>query len=89
MSPEKLARMGRLLLGAEWQRPLARLLGPLHPDGPRDSIDPRLVQRWASADRPIPEWVEPVLLGMLKPRIAELRAQAEEAEALASSLRSP
>ncbi|MCJ2039886.1 hypothetical protein MKK64_05220 [Methylobacterium sp. E-025] len=51
----------RTTYGADWQRPLARGLGPLHPDGARETIDDRLVRRWASGERPIPEWVGPAL----------------------------
>lgn len=35
------------LLGERWQNSLARVL----------DCDPRLVRRWASGDRPVPEWV--------------------------------
>src|SRR5262249_31345568 len=39
---------GSLLFGLEWQRPVARMLGPLHPEGGRNTIDDRLVRRWAA-----------------------------------------
>ncbi len=68
MDKETLAKAGRLLLGAEWQQPMARLLGPRHPAGKRDSLDPRLVRRWAAGERPIPAWVWPVLAAMLERR---------------------
>jgi hypothetical protein len=79
--------VGELLLGTEWQRPLAKMLGPYHPDGPRAKIDPRLIQRWASGDRPVAEWVAAALAAMLlvsapkfEERAAEMRRVASELE---------
>lgn len=81
---DTLRRAGQLLLGPEWQRALARVLGPHHPDGPRESLDPRLVQRWAAQERPVPVWVGPVLGALLSEeavradaRIVEMRSLAE------------
>ena len=82
-----LARAGRLLIGAEWQRPLARVLGPHHPAGPRESLDPRLIQRWAAGERPVPEWVAPVLAPMLDKRARQLEELAWQCEDLAAELR--
>ena len=65
LDTDTLATAGKLLLGREWQRPLARVLGPRHPAGPRETLDPRLVQRWASGERPVPAWVPPVLAELL------------------------
>lgn len=64
---ELLIESGRLLYGDQWQRALARGLGPLHPDGERESIDDRLVRRWASGERDVPEWVLPAIA-----RLAEI-----------------
>lgn len=63
MTPDRLAKIATLLLGARWQRPLSREL----------DVDDRLVRRWASGERPIPEWVEPRLLEMVEHRGEELR----------------
>lgn len=63
-----------LLYGEDWQRPLARGLGPMHPDGAREAIDDRLVRRWASGERPIPGWVGPALVHLLR-RHASLAAK--------------
>lgn len=52
------------LMGEDWQRPLARALGPHHPGGARSTIDDRLVRRWASGERPVPEWVRSALVGI-------------------------
>ncbi|WP_246733181.1 hypothetical protein [Methylobacterium sp. BTF04] len=51
------------------------MLGPHHPDGARDSIDPRAPFRWArgpdrdepdnNKGRPVPPWVAPVLARLL------------------------
>lgn len=51
---------------------MARDLGPLHPDGPRDSIDDRLVRRWSSGQRDIPDWVASALTALLEGRRAEV-----------------
>lgn len=87
MTPETLAQAGQLLLGPEWQRPLARFLGPRHPAGARESLDPRLVQRWASGERPVPSWVPGVLAELLGQRAGMYKIRAKECEALAAALR--
>lgn len=67
---------GRAAFGEEWQRALARSLGPHHPDGPRSTVDNRLVRRWAAGERPIPGWVWEALPAVLDAaaRGAEVRA---------------
>ena len=87
-----LEQAARLLLGAEWKRSLAKLLGPYHPDGPRDAIDTRLPFRWmmepaedstaAFNGRPIPPWVWPVLSDLLHERALDLAAQSRDAQRL-------
>ncbi len=72
-----LCEVGQLLYGDEWRRQLARGLGPLHPDGARDSIDHRLPARWAAGTRPIPAWVGPALKRLLAEREASLLALAD------------
>jgi hypothetical protein len=86
MDKETLAEAGRLLLGAEWQQPMARLLGPRHPAGPRESLDPRLVRRWAIGERPIPAWVGPVLAKMLERRRREFEDLAKQCANVAGRL---
>lgn len=54
---EELIAAGELLFGEDWKNPLARALGPFHPDGARARIDDRLVRRWASGERQVPPWV--------------------------------
>jgi hypothetical protein len=73
---ELLGTAGLLLFGPEWQRPMARMLGPLHPEGGRGAIDDRLVRRWASSDRAIPDWVIPALERSISSRATELSAMA-------------
>lgn len=63
---------GSALFGGEWQRAIARTLGPLHPGGSRDAIDDRLVRRWAAGERPIPNWVFPALVKIIDTRATEL-----------------
>lgn len=70
--------VARLLYGSDWQRPLARGLGSLHPDGPRETMDDRLVRRWAAGERSIPEWVGPALVQVLR-RQSDLYVRRAEA----------
>lgn len=76
MDRDLLDAAGRAAFGKEWQRAMARALGPHHPDGARSSIDDRLVRRWASGERPIPGWVWEALPAVLEAatRVAEVRA---------------
>jgi hypothetical protein len=86
MTKEQLEAAGRLLLGEEWKRPLAKLLGPYHPQGARESMDPRLPFRWASGERPIPAWVDVVIEMMLERRAQRYERAAVEARALSDVL---
>ena len=97
-APEALDRhtlelAGLVLMGVEWKRPLAALLGPHHPSGPRESLDPRLPFRWLAnplnpdgtpnkGHRPIPSWVWPVLSELLHKRALDLAADARDAQRL-------
>jgi len=63
---ELFSQAGAALCGPTWKNHLARVLGPYHPDGPRDQVDPRLVRRWAKGDRPIPDWVLATLRNCLR-----------------------
>jgi hypothetical protein len=67
---------GSLLFGSEWQRPVARMLGPLHPGGARTTIDDRLLRRWASGERPIPDWVIPAVRRAVSSQATQLSAMA-------------
>lgn len=86
MTTEHLEQAGRLLLGDEWKRPLAKLLGPYHPMGARESLDPRLPFRWASGERPIPAWVPVAMAALLEIRAKELLRQSDEALAVSDVL---
>ncbi|MHC2086498.1 hypothetical protein [Methylobacterium sp. CM6244] len=66
---------------------MARLLGQLHPNGPRETMDPRLIQRWAVGERRVPDWVVPKLAELLNERAVELGEQVREADDLAGQLR--
>jgi hypothetical protein len=87
MTPDHLREAGTLLFGDEWQRPLARLLGPSHPEGPRETIDPRLVQRWVSSTRDIPDWVAPALSIALDERANAITTSARRMTALSREIR--
>ncbi|SEP04677.1 hypothetical protein SAMN02799625_04537 [Methylobacterium sp. UNC300MFChir4.1] len=79
--PDLLRRAGEALYGdGDWRRPMARLLGPHHPDGPRDEVDPRSVSRWSNGGREIPDWVWPVLARLLRERAADAAEVARDIE---------
>jgi hypothetical protein len=59
-----------------WQHAVARVLGAFHPDGARDTIDARLVRRWATGDRPIPRWVFLALVEVVERRTSAIEMQA-------------
>lgn len=86
MTPDLLERAGRALAGDDWRRPLARALGPLHPDGAREEIEQRLMSRWALGQREIPPWVRTALVGLLWQHAQDLHHQADEAAAAADAL---
>ncbi|UYW24826.1 hypothetical protein OKC48_16255 [Methylorubrum extorquens] len=69
-----LADVGEYLFGSEWRRAMARALGPLHPRGARETIDPRLPARWATGERDIPAWVGPALGHLLQEREERVKA---------------
>ena len=58
----------------EWQSRTARLLGALHPDGPRRSYDVRRIRRWVAGERPVPAWVDGALEKACHLRIRSLEA---------------
>lgn len=85
MTPALLARAGEALRsGEDWRRPMARLLGPYHPAGPRDEIDPRMVSRWASGAMVIPEWVGEALARLTRETGERLLDVAGELDAEAT-----
>jgi len=69
-----LVSASELLFGPEWQRVIARRLGAFHPDGPREAIDDRLVRRWTSGERPIPDWVISALISIADAGATDLSA---------------
>ncbi|SMF27233.1 hypothetical protein SAMN06265365_11088 [Tistlia consotensis] len=79
-------RAGPLLYGSEWQRALARGLGPLHPEGARPSIDDSLVRKWVRRARPVPDWVSGALMQLLRDRASALEAERADCEALIAEL---
>jgi hypothetical protein len=82
MDLKAFVQAGQALSGSEdeWKRPLARTLGPHHPSGARDSIDPRLPFRWASGERDIPAWVVSAMARLLRERATYMVTAAEALE---------
>lgn len=80
-------RAGEALYGPQWQRALARALGPLHPDGPREAIDDRFVRRLAAGERGVPGWIWIALAELASSRRDELGAIGRELYATARALR--
>lgn len=74
------SRAAETLLGEGWHREVARLLGDIHPDGPRHPIDVRTVRRWASGSRPIPSWVPDAMADALRREATELLSAAAALE---------
>jgi len=73
---------GRALYGEQWQRALARGLGPLHPKGPRDSLDDRGMRRAAAGERPIPAWWWSAISELLFRRVSGLETERRHAQHL-------
>ena len=69
------------LHGDGWVRGIAADLGALHPDGPRDPIDDRLIRRWAAGTRDVPEWVTQTLAIVLARRARDHRETADRLDA--------
>ncbi len=93
-----LEEAARLLLGDEFKRPLATLLGPHHPHGAREHLDYRLPFRWFASQtdangepnkgwRPVPAWVWPVIARLLAERAGELVHEADHARRSADRAR--
>lgn len=83
---EYLVAYGRARFGGAWQTAMARLLGQIHPEGARDSIDPALVRKWTRGARPVPAWVRPALAATAAPEAEALARTAAEILARAGTL---
>lgn len=85
MTPELLARAGEALrAGDDWIRTVADVLGPRHPITPRESLDRRMVQRWATGQMEIPPWVPGALAEALREAGNRLHDVAAELEQVAT-----
>lgn len=79
---ELIAAAGEALYGDEnWRRGLARRLGEVHPDGPRDTMVPRTVGRWGTGAKEALDWVLPMLARLLRERAADASELARQIEA--------
>lgn len=70
-----LTACGQALFGDQWQRALARALGPLHPSGAREAIDDRGVRRIVAGERPVPAWYWPAISRLLGERLLGIEYQ--------------
>jgi hypothetical protein len=86
VTPDLLAAAGVVLFGDEWKRPLATALGAHFPEGPRDTLDPRSVQRWATGAKVIPPWVAPALHRLLIDEAEGLEGEARARRAVAEQI---
>jgi hypothetical protein len=77
---DDLFRAARFLIGDAGTRAFARLLGPHHPEGPRESIDDRLVRRWSAGQREIPAWVPAAVVTELRREATAMMAAADALE---------
>lgn len=73
-----LLQAGPLLYGSAWKTDLCKALGERHPDGPRKQIDDRLMRRWATGQRPIPNWVLPAVCDLILLRCEALKKMLPE-----------
>lgn len=87
LDKDTLCVVGTFLHGSDWRRPLAKDLGPLHPEGSRETIDPRLPARWATGERDIPAWVGPAIAHLLDERAYLMSTDVDRAHSLARRLR--
>ncbi|CAH2606080.1 conserved protein of unknown function (plasmid) [Rhodovastum atsumiense] len=87
MSLDLLRTAGEAAFGADWQRPMARALGPLHPSGAKKELSDRLVRMWVAGDRPVPAWVAAALPALLEAEAAEHDRQAASLRKLAGKIR--
>lgn len=86
MTPELLARAGEALrAGDDWIRIIADVLGPRHPTAPKDALDRRMVQRWATGAMEVPAWVAPALAEALREARDRLHDVAQELDGVATS----
>ncbi|WP_063920065.1 hypothetical protein [Methylobacterium aquaticum] len=88
MTPrDMVALAGRALTGGEdWAKPLARALGVHHPDGPRDTIDPRSVSRWRTGAMEVLPWAAEALPLILREHAARLDEEIARLEERADEM---
>lgn len=83
---ERLKQVGEALYGPEWQRAVARDLGPLHPRGGRDHLDDRLVRRWISGERLIAAWVSDALPELIQKGVDRRHAEIANLKSLSKQI---
>ena len=88
MTPRDLVALaGRALTGTDdWAKALARELGRHHPDGPRDTIDPRSVSRWRTGAMEVLPWATAALPTILREHAERLDDEADRLRARAGRL---
>lgn len=78
-----------MLYGDEWQRALARGLGPYHPARAREAIDDSLIRKWTRGARPIPDWVAAALRTLLLAAVDQAAGTVQRMRDLAERLAGP
>lgn len=74
LTPERLAQFGEAAFGDSWKSDLAAALTPYNPSG--SPVSYRIVQRWVTRERGMPDWLEPASRAIAKKMRAELGARA-------------
>lgn len=73
MTVDMLDLAGRALTASDnWAKPLARALGAYHPDGPRETIDPRSVSRWRTGEMEVLPWAAAAIPSILRDHAEKL-----------------
>lgn len=86
-SLEILTAAGEAMFGEGWRGGMAIALGPYPPQGPRASIDRRLVSRWSNGWDEIEQWAIDALPAVLAAEATRRMSEADELYEDAAELR--
>jgi hypothetical protein len=76
LTPERLEKFGEAAFGVSWKSDLAGALTPYNPS--RAIVTYRIVQRWVTRERGIPDWVEPAVRNLARRLRIDLGARADK-----------